>query len=485
MNHMNKIAGRLIFMAAAVLSGCAHFTATQPQPPITVLPVVPNSALNVTITAPVSLVGTAAESALPPSFDVPEYNFNINGGADHCDSSGISFGYHVERTPIAVTGSGATLSATTDLHYRIGARARTKVLFVCSPLIYANCGKDSEWPRVMTLTLAGTFTGVDAGWNPELSFSSALNPQNTCNVTLLNIDVTPTMRDAVKVAIDRVTPQLHDQLLSQVGVPAKVSTSWKTLEDPIAVGDSAWLMIHPQGIGVSPFTVNDGTMLMGISLIARPELILAKAAPSSDSTPLPGPTAIVPGNSFNMAVPIEATYDYVNDQLRKALKVGTMDGRFPATGNEYITVNDVSVYVYGAQIVIRLDIKIAGWFGDSATVYLVGTPAFDSGASVLSFPDAEFTVESQSILVKLAAWLNGSALRDNLRADARIDLSTQISTARAALQKAINGKVGPLTLTGNVARFTILGMYPSAVDAKNESALSDGRQRVCCLNSMT
>lgn len=194
-------------------------------------------------------------------------------------------------------------------------------------------------------------------------------------------------------------------------------------------------------------------------LTAQPELIFSSVKPVADKSPLPAPSTVPSSNAFSIQLPVEAGYKFASEQIDEDLRVTTSGMRYPPTGNPYLTVTGAALYGYGTKAVLRVDGRVSGIFGKRVTVYLSGTPSFDSGTNTLSFPNLQFSLESHNLLLKIAAWLDQVNLQQDLRNRLVFDLSKQVGQKKAQLQAALNGSLGPVALAGSVNELTLLGVY--------------------------
>jgi hypothetical protein len=465
----------LIFLVPVfALIGCRHVYAPQPNPPTLPPAVVPVSHVSVAVSVPLSLPHDALNSNVPQRMDADDNTVSINGGADNC-GSGASIGYHVQRGDIGISGSGNTLLAQSDVAYNLEGRGRERgcVLGVCACtfLINGSCGRGSDPEPHLALSASATLSGVDASWNPQVT----VNPINVqangaCSLTILNIHIEDKLAGFVTDFYNNQRGTMQQDVITALNLPDKAAKAWAALQQPIKVGDSAWLSIHPVNIGVLPTQIGSaiGT---GVALEANPVLILQTTQPAADTGSLPPPASVQASNAFFVALTAQAPYSVIEKQLKDALKVGQGGTRYPPTGGNYVTVNDASVYAYGAKAVIRLDLKVHGIFGRKATLYLTGTPAFDSARNVISFPDLDFTVESKNILLRLAAWIEQDTLRNDLRGRATFNIDSYVMAARQTLLTSLNQSVGALTLQGNVNDLTVLGVYTSTTDQTFKAVL--------------
>lgn len=449
----------LIALIATLLAGC-HLKAPAPVIPPTPEPVIKPSQVNISIAVPTSLAQNAINSAVPKETGADPYNVNVNGGADNC-GNGVSFGYHVTRGPINLAPAGNSVTAATELDYWAKGRARSPCIFGAGPLIDGSCGVGEALPG-FSLALRASFGGVDGNWNPQISTALAdLHSVRDCHVTLVNINVTGHIRDGLANVINNTLPSLNQSLGTALNLRTRASQGWTYLSSPIRLQDSFWLAIHPKAIGVFPLQADAASLHAGLRLTAQPELIFSSTPPPADTLQLPAPTAVSPTNVFSVELPVEGQYSDISAQIDKDLHLSTQGIRYPPTGSNYMTITGASLYGYGAKAVLRIDGRIAGIFGKKVTVYLAGTPAYNSATNVLSFPDMDFSVESRNLLLKAAVWLDQNNLTNDLRTRAVFDLSKPVTEAKNKVQSALNQNLGPASVSGNLNELTLLSLYSS------------------------
>jgi hypothetical protein len=455
----------LVIANVAIFGAGCRIKAPAPVIPPAPPPAVSPSEINVSVSLPTSLAQNALNSSVPTESGADPYNININGGADNC-GSGVSFGYHASRGPINLAPSGNTISATTELDYWAKGRARYPCIFGAGPLIYGSCGVGESLPG-FALTLRATFGGVDSNWNPQIGTAlTDLHSVRDCKVTLVGINVTGNIQSGLSNVINGALPTINQAISNALNLKTRAQQAWAYLLNPIKLQDSFWLSVHPRAIGVFPLSGDANSLNFGLRLTAQPELAFTSNPPASDSVPLPAPSAVPASNSFSIELPIEAPYTDISEAIDKELLLSTNGIRYPPTGSNYLTITGASFYGYGNQAVLRIDGNISGIFGKKVTVYLVGTPSYNSGGNVLSFPDMDFSIDSHNLLLKLAAWLEQDKVRDDLRTRVVFDLSKYVTEAKGKLQASLNQTIGAATVTGAVNQLNLLDVYSSPNDGQ-------------------
>jgi hypothetical protein len=424
------------------------------------LPAVEASTIDIPLSVSLDFIKNQVEAEVPRSLSATPFNEQINGGADNCDDGGVSFGWGIDRTPIALSASGNTLAMSFGVQYWVKARARPDVpILGCGPLLGASCGVDGEPRRTASLSI-GLPISIAPNWALVASNANVTAaPGNRCVVTIFQKDVT----DTVMSAFHR---RLQDQAngfnakLQQVGLRSKLESAWQSLQQPVNVAPETWLEVNPTELRVSPLTGDAETVRMSLGMSAAPAITIG-AQPQPTQRPLPDATPAVAGRGFHLAVPVIAQTSELTNQLRRVLKLDEGGIRYPPTGKFYVKPDAVELTAYGRQVVVRIHFKGSA----KGTLYLTGTPTWDGATNTLTVPDLDYTLETRNLLLKLARWTEGERFRDDVRNRLRFNLRSQVDRARTLAEQAINRRAGVVQLTGNVSALRVAGLYVHPGDA--------------------
>jgi hypothetical protein len=239
-----------------------------------------------------------------------------------------------------------------------------------------------------------------------------------------------------------------------IDVKVQMEQLWSTFDEPIEIVPSVWLVMRPTAAGVIPLRGEDRRLRAGAHVVARPHIVLG-SKPSATATPLPSLTPAPDGHAFNLAVPIDVPYTEIEHQIDSLFQLSGEGLRFPAAGRFYVKPTAIQLYGYGTKAIVRLA------FEGSATgvLYLVGTPSYDPIRNLLTIPDLDYSLETKNLLLKLTSWADGDQLRADLRTRLSLNVDRQVAAARALATSALNRTAGPLTMSGRVDDFRILGLF--------------------------
>jgi hypothetical protein len=233
----------------------------------------------------------------------------------------------------------------------------------------------------------------------------------------------------------------------------RVAAGWTRMSEPTELRPNVWLALNPEGIGVVPVTVAEGQLRTGIQLRLRPVVSAGKKPPSSTKS-LPPAEMAAPADTFKLQIPVDMQESFVQARLDKALDLD-QGGMTMSMSGYNVRVTGADVYGEGSQMVVKLTFT-----GDlSGTGYLKGTPSYDAGTRILSFPDLDYTLETNDALLKTANWFAQGEVRDRLRQRFTVDMAQPIENMKQGLEKVLNQRRGNVQLQGTVQELRLLGVY--------------------------
>ena len=356
----------------------------------------------------------------------------------------MRYRYYAERTPFSLAMNGAVLTFGTVVNYR--AEGQKKVLFAW---IGGSCGYGGDWPRQVRVGFASTGAITSDYGLSTSTVLSDLTPLNTCNVTILNIDVTGSIMGAVRGPLDNATSTLDANTKLLTAKPI-MERGWGQMQAPQSLADATWLLVNPFDVRFGGLNGQGTVLTTSLGVSAKPTIVTG-AKPTSPTLPLPPLTVGEPGKGFHVIT--EAVIDHATASgiLNDAVK-----GKRLTYGSRHITVKGARVYGAGSDtLVVQIDFNGS----KRGHLYLYGRPQLENISQMLSVPDLDYTLETKDVAMKAASWLLDNQIRDLLRANARWDLKPALSTLRTRLDTALNRDLGNgVTLKGSVDDVEVLGI---------------------------
>ena len=434
-----------LFPASVLLWGCAQAPVQIPphEPP---KPVV--SYLNVPITIPLAAIEKAADAEVPQQFNAKPFEKALDGGASP-PACGEDVGYSIGRGPISLSGEEKTIVTSVDLSYWL--QGRKQVPCPGNPII-ASCGTNGEAYRTAAVGIDSEITILP---NLSTSVQSKLRPAtpgNRCVLQPVGLDITDGLMKAFDTTLSQILPTLDKRVAAALDLRSRMQAAWNRMSEPREVRPAIWITWNPEGLGVVPVTVSDGAIHTGVQLRLRP-VITAGAKPKVSPKPLPLAYVATRDDTFKLQLPVDVQESFVQSRLDKALDIDK--GGMPLTmGNYKVNITGADITGEGSQILIKLHFT-----GDmSGTANLIGTPYYNAETRTLSFPDLDYTLDSDQFLLNSANFLAHGEIRDKLREKFTIELGQRIDQLKGGLEELLNRRNGNVQLHGTLEALSLLGV---------------------------
>jgi hypothetical protein len=333
------------------------------------------------------------------------------------------------RAPLQFSFKDNTVTVSTSFEYRANAWAKPLLI-----TYNVSCGMGKERPR-LDLTVSTTY---DLTSNWHLKTKSRLvkfdRPTTTerdqCEISFAHIDVTDKIIKAVTGVLEKELARL-DSTIGKVSVAKPIDGIWDKLQRPISIAQGKlWFRIRPQEVALGPITATDSTLTARLDLLAKPR-IRAGERPPDDTLPLP-PLGRTESVTDTADVFIEGTLHY--DAANKAL-ARRVSGKSIGSGWKRVKIESIVAGPAGHGKIL-LGVTISG--AASGTVYVLGTPSYDSVTKLITVPDLAFDVSSQGYLESAAGWLLNGPLLDEVRDAARLPVEQLLDQLVQIVNKEIN-----------------------------------------------
>lgn len=388
------------------------------------VPALGPSIIDAPISYAVAPMLTALEAAVPRRFGNIEHRIAVPANARQ------AFAFSATRSPFVIGFDGTRVTLSTDVSYEGRAWYNPPL----APTVSASCGVDGRRPRlhlVFATDLQVSEDWVLRGATRLRSLRAKTDDDvDQCRVTLLKINVTDRVVDALRPQLQRRLSTV-DRRIAGFDLRGRVERWYNLLNKSIRVRDSLWLRIAPEDVRLGGLHLDDTALVADIRLYARPVLITG-ARPADITTSLPPlkQAARAVGDSSHLLLEGRLGYDAASTVVAAQL-VGRSMSRF----GRRITVRDARFDpLNDGRVVLALQVDGAV----SGKAYFVGTPTVDTTSGVLSVPDLDFDVQTADALVQGLAWLKKGDLVAELRRRAKIPLQPILDETRTRVEDALN-----------------------------------------------
>ena len=369
----------------------------------------------------------------------------------------VAYRFQLTRSPIELEGRADRLTISTKIRY---------VVDVAVPAPSTRTGL--AWRRVngcqpakpVTVALE---TRIDFApdWRLRARSQPRLDMPEPCRLSaareLVNIDISEKVRAAFLDGLWRAARDFDKRLAAQAMLREVATRAWQGLQEPLPLGERAWLALHPSRVLVMRPVIHGRLVRTGVIVTGQPELLAAlppggtalAALPSGVEPPfypqpppdLPPLELADPQEGFSLDWLTTLTWPELAAQVRSAL-VGE---QIKVAGRRTVRIEDVFLRPDGGRAVVAADLS----GGVKGRIELTGTPRFHAETRTLEFDDLEFTLATRSFLVRVADWFRHESTRQKLARMARVDVSQWLQATRGKLETALRAKFGEdLRLSG-------------------------------------
>jgi len=422
-------------VVCAIVAACSrHFEVPSPAqlPPGAAASSVP-AAEPATIVIPIaiSMVGLRArlDSVLPATDSLDRAKCAAIGGL-------VCHQYVYRRDSLDFTMRGDRVAVFTALRFR-GRVALPGVGGI------ASCGYEPEAMRRAELRLATTLY-----WRLDWKLGSratslAPNILDPCEVTVLHVDATPTMKRILDGQLSWLKQQFDSIVPAVADLKPAADSMWRTMLRPLAIDSAStvWFSMLPDAISLAPLSADAGVLGTAIALTGHPRVVIG-ARPSVDARPLPSLTLAGKTNGIHVPLDIEIPFDELG---RRATAL--MSGEIAGKG---MRVGQIAAWGVGDTVVVKVGVegRVSG------SLYLVGKISYDVATRSVLIGDLRYTLESSSKMSSIKATLGASRIRKGL-ADAtgngRLAIGDQVERLKSQLRDLLNRPIAPgVVMTGDV-----------------------------------
>jgi hypothetical protein len=426
-------------------------------------------------TAAASVAADVADIAAPPPSPAPSSRFSVPlrydfanilrvverevpktiGSMDSVhavsNDSRRHFAFAATRGPFTAFADGDILHLLATIEYSVRGYYKP----VVGPTLSAGCGRGDERPRL--LVELSTPIGVSQDWKLvshveiERVAPATAEPRDHCDVSILHRDITERV---VEAARDGLTEHLADidKRIADVDFRSRAEEWWRLLGKPIRISNDVWLTLGPERLRMGHVHGSGSVLTVPVSLDAHPQIFTGPDQPPPSGIALPKLSHDSVGSGFHIVM--DGVIDYVaaSQAVTRALA-----DRAVTTAGRTIRIGSVAVQP-AAHGKLALAVSFDG--DAKGTIRLVGTPSYNAAMRMVSVPDVDFDLTTDSQLLHAYAWLQSDVLRLTMRKSARWSAAPAIERGRDLLRQGLNRRIGDaMRLSAKIDSVSVTGLY--------------------------
>lgn len=399
-----------------VLSACQApqpLVAPANNPNPIVLPIVPNSVVNLPITIDLETVRSQALKAMPKPLSVGKITQVLTiANTPLPMESDISHTVYMRDLRLGVVGQDFT--ATAQLDFSIETKTRAGFLNMGG----ISCGIGEELPKI-EFTLPGKLYWTTAGDLAVQAGQWQLKWLKPCNISAFKFNVEKMANlPVIKDKLQGIVNEQINNALKQVSFKSVLQKTWPQVNEPKQLEKEVWLLLQPERIGLTDIVGTGRYVKTSLSLTARPQIVTGDK-PRVVFPPMPQPQRLIAnGDGFYLALRGDIGLDTANRLLNEKLANKPFDA-----GGKQVLINSLQLYGSGDKAVLGLRLQQP----INAEIFLLGKLTLDIMQNELRFENIEFELATSSLLAKSANWMLHGTFKNLIAEKARVDFDKDLA----------------------------------------------------------
>ena len=275
--------------------------------------------------------------------------------------------------------------------------------------------------------------------------------------------VTPIASLLLKVNQNGYAQKIDKAIASSFNLRKYAEQGWLRLFEPFKFPGSynAWLSLNPHSVSMLPVKGVNGNIRFGVAVTAEVECLLDRQPAAIQAPPLPILQPMgMPSDTFRINLLTDIPYPTIERLTYEELR----DSSY-TFGDRHLIFE--SLHVYGSNGKLTIETKVKGSI--RGTMYLTGTPYFNSDDTTLRVKNLKFDLKTRNVWTKSAKWLFNGKIERTLTKAIAIPFNSDISEIEKNLSGYLNRrKLGyGFELNGKLVKINVsdISLTPESVKA--------------------
>jgi hypothetical protein len=272
-------------------------------------------------------------------------------------------------------------------------------------------------------------------------------------VNILNLSVRDFATRKINAAIPGLVEKAASDLNSAIGLRDKLSSYWGTAFITVQLSEEpeTFARFIPMTLKlVQPHVTGDGFLEAAVEIDCGLRLTVGARPRDEVPSTLPTPT-FVPSvdDVFQMYVPVSISLTVIAQRLEIGVSGKSLD---LGDGLE-IKMNGVTVGADKNLLLVRANVEASNSASNShlkGEITFQGVPVITDTGSKVSFDKIDYTVDSRSELVNIAAWLLRPAILDRLKTELQWNLDNETTAANDYVNQELSAHLSSKELTPSI-----------------------------------
>ncbi len=300
---------------------------------------------------------------------------------------------------------------------------------------------------------ARTKVAVNEEWQPVthleiINYTWVTHPE----ITLWgqNIGVKKLAEKRIKKLLPRLLPNLDRNIREKINIKQPLEKIWTDMQLPhrLMPDPPIYLQLKPISVAASELKAYDDTIKISVGVQVLAQTIIGNKITQKIDPLLPKLEKLKKlKDDFYINMTGHLSYEKASQIAQKEL----IGYQHSFKKDQYqIEVTDVQIYPSGDKLVAKLEVdgSVKG------KIYFKGIPTYDVEKQLLYVKDFNFDINTSSVLVNVANWLQHRSFVKTINEKLQFPLGDKLDEAKCLLQDLLNnqeiGRKGNIVLNGHI-----------------------------------
>jgi len=395
-------------------------------PPVTVLPPLPESNINVSVK--VAMTPFLAKAAVLVPKEVTS-----DGWPQYLQTS-CDFHYKYRFVPGGFLFNCVNNQVMVKLSgtYQVsGEKCVCAFGQQTSPWIGGSCGFGKEPMRKTDIYINSVLQFQPNYTVHTKTMAQKATAQEKCTVSMFNLDITQQIMDSIKSSTNAFCFSM-DSVVNGLDFSSTTKALAERINKKIPLDKYGFIKINPSAVKMGKMNSVKDTLQANLGINCFPEL-------HSDSTNNYTATFLPPLQNAEVAPGItvftNAKYDYpfINSIINQLVK----DTVFELEGRKVIIKN---VQLNGAENG-HVEIMVNFEGDKKGSLFLTGTPQLDTASQVIIIPDLDYSLKSSDFMLNIGKTFFNNKILRTLREKATISIAGLVEQNRKSIDAQLNKQI--------------------------------------------
>jgi hypothetical protein len=225
----------------------------------------------------------------------------------------------------------------------------------------------------------------------------------------------------------KIAKKIDEAIDKSCDFKEQVFSVLETLSTPFLANETyeTWFKLIPQEVYSTPAIISNAKITMNLGLKCNMQTMVGdKPKHNFDKTKITTKAVSKISNDFNASIAAVSTYESASRIMTKNF-VGQEFG----SGKRKITIQKVDLWYKDEKMIIALDMLGSV----NGTIYLSGTPKYNTETKEIYFDDLDYVLNTKGILTKTANWLLQGIILNKIKENCKYSIKPNLDEGKKSM----------------------------------------------------